>query len=220
MRRRRPRARAVPPSCSQSACHRCDGRVRPAAGPKCPEDGSLEVRTGADARTRLRRPAPGSENPSGGTPAGCLSTASGRSEYSVSRRRAPALQEGVLTLSRFLAHWIITAAGLGVSAWILPGVHVRSVSALLVAGLVLGFVNAIIRPILFLLTLPITILTLGLFYLVVNGLAFGVAAALVPGFEIDSIGWAVLGALVVSLVSWFSGWFVSSAPGTRSDRQA
>ncbi len=108
-------------------------------------------------------------------------------------------------MGRFLVHWVITAVALGVSAWILPGVHVRSIPALLVAALVLGFMNAIVRPILFVLTLPITILTLGLFYLVVNGIAFGLAAALVPGFAIDSIGWAILGALVVSVVSWFVG---------------
>ena len=77
--------------------------------------------------------------------------------------------------------------------------------ALLVAGLVLGFVNAIIRPILVVVTLPITVLTLGLFYLVVNGLAFALAAAVVPGFEVDSLLWAMLGALVVSLISWFIG---------------
>ena len=108
-------------------------------------------------------------------------------------------------MRRFLAHWLTTAAGLGVCAWILPGVHITSLGALLVAGLVLGFVNAIVRPILFVLTLPITILTLGLFYLIVNGVAFGLAAALVPGFAIDSIGWAVLGALIVGLISWFAG---------------
>ena len=110
-------------------------------------------------------------------------------------------------MSRFLTHWIVTTAALYVSAYLLPGVHVSSLPALAVAALVLGFVNAIVRPLLFLLTLPITILTLGLFYLVVNGLAFGLAAALVPGFDVDSIGWAVLGALVVSLVSWFAGSF-------------
>jgi len=110
-------------------------------------------------------------------------------------------------MSRFVTHWIVTTAALYVAAYLVPGVHVRSLPALAVAALVLGFVNAIVKPLLFLLTLPITILTLGLFYLVVNGLAFGIAAALVPGFDVDSIGWAVLGALVVSLVSWFVGGF-------------
>ena len=82
---------------------------------------------------------------------------------------------------------------------------VTSLYALAVAGLVLGFVNAIVRPILVLLTLPITIVTLGLFYFVVNGLAFALAALVVPGFEVTSLLWAMLGALVVSIVSWFTG---------------
>jgi putative membrane protein len=105
----------------------------------------------------------------------------------------------------FLIHWLITALALAVAAYILPGIHVASGASLAVAALVLGFVNAIVRPVLVLITLPITILTLGLFYLVVNGLAFGLTAALVPGFDIDSFGWAVLGALVVGLTSWFVG---------------
>ena len=105
----------------------------------------------------------------------------------------------------FIAHWLTTAAALGVGAWILPGVQVDSLAALAVAALVLGFVNAIVRPVLVLLTLPFTVVTLGLFYFVVNGAAFGLAAALVPGFQVASFFSAVLGALVVGLVSWFIG---------------
>lgn len=107
----------------------------------------------------------------------------------------------------FLAHLITTALSLGVVSWVLPGVNVTSLPALLVAALVLGFVNAVIKPVLVLLTLPITVLTLGLFYLVVNGLAFALAAWIVPGFEVISLGWAIVGALLVSLVSWFIGSF-------------
>jgi putative membrane protein len=106
----------------------------------------------------------------------------------------------------FLLHWLITALALAASARVVPGVHFSSGGALLVAALVLGFVNAVIRPILVLLTLPITLLTLGLFYLVVNGAAFGLAAALVPGFTVASMGSAILGALVVGIVSWVIGW--------------
>jgi putative membrane protein len=108
-------------------------------------------------------------------------------------------------LSAFLVHWFVTAVALGVASWVVPGIEVTSWPALLVAALVLGFVNAIIRPILVIVTLPITVLTLGLFYLVVNGLAFALAAAIVPGFEVDSLLWAMLGALVVGLISWFIG---------------
>jgi len=108
-------------------------------------------------------------------------------------------------MTSFLIHWFVTAVALGVASWILPGIHVTSWPALIVAALVLGFVNAVIRPILVIVTLPITVLTLGLFYLVVNGVAFGLAAAVVPGFEVDSLLWAMLGALVVGLISWFVG---------------
>src|SRR2546426_11086134 len=78
--------------------------------------------------------------------------------------------------SRFLVHWLSTAVALFVCSHIVPGVHVDSYATLAVAALVLGFINAIIRPILLFLTLPITLLTLGLFYFVVNGLAFAMAA--------------------------------------------
>lgn len=110
-------------------------------------------------------------------------------------------------MGRFLVHWITTGVALWISIYIVPGVSIASTAALIVAALVLGFVNAVVRPILVLLTLPVTILTLGLFYLVVNGAAYGLTAYLVPGFEVHSVGAAILGALVVSLVSWFIGFF-------------
>jgi len=105
----------------------------------------------------------------------------------------------------FLVHWAIVAASLWITAYLIPGVVVRSVPALLVAALVLGLVNALVRPVLTILTLPITIITLGLFYLVVNGAAFALSAALVPGFELAGFGSAILGALLVSVVSWVLG---------------
>jgi putative membrane protein len=111
-------------------------------------------------------------------------------------------------VSRFLVHWLVVAIALWAAAWILPGVAISSWPALVVASLVLGLVNAVVRPILVLLTLPITLLTLGLFYLVVNGAAFALSAWLVPGFAVGGCGWAIVGALVVSTVSWFIGLFV------------
>ncbi|BCS34097.1 hypothetical protein TBR22_A33260 [Luteitalea sp. TBR-22] len=105
----------------------------------------------------------------------------------------------------FLLHWAIVAAALWLAAYLVPGVRVSSVSALLVAAFVLGLVNALVRPVLTILTLPITIITLGLFYLVVNGAAFALAAALVPGFDLAGFGSAVMGALLVSIVSWVLG---------------
>jgi putative membrane protein len=105
----------------------------------------------------------------------------------------------------FLLHWIVTAVALWVADWILPGVHISSVQALAISALVLGFMNAIVRPILVVLTLPLTVLTLGLFYLVVNGVAFALAAYFVPGFHVRSLESAILGALIVSVVSWVIG---------------
>jgi len=108
---------------------------------------------------------------------------------------------------RFVVHWLVTALALWVTAAVLPGVGFSSVTSLAVGAIVLGLVNALVRPVLTILTLPITILTLGLFYLVVNGIAFALAAALVPGFEVAGFGWAVLGALLVGVISWFAGAF-------------
>ena len=110
-------------------------------------------------------------------------------------------------MGRFLVHWLTTGLALWVSAFIVPGVSIETPAALLVAAFVLGFINAILKPILVILTLPITILTLGLFYFVVNGAAYALTAYLVPGFKVESVGAAILGALVVSLVSWFIGAF-------------
>ena len=115
----------------------------------------------------------------------------------------------------FLWHWLMTAAALAVTAWVLPGVRVEGVFSLALAGLVLGFVNAVVRPLLLLVTLPFTVLTLGLFYFVVNGLAFGLAAFLVPGFSVASFFSAVLGAFAVGLVSWIIGSFTGNGPRSR-----
>lgn len=111
-------------------------------------------------------------------------------------------------MARFLVHTLVLAIALWVTANVVSGVTVSSWPALAFAALVLGAVNAVIRPILVILTLPITVLTLGLFYLVVNGVAFALAAALVPGFQISSWAAAILGACLTSLVSWFLGIFV------------
>ncbi len=111
-------------------------------------------------------------------------------------------------MKRFLIHWLVIALALWVTAYILPGVAFSSTTALAVAAIVLGVINALVRPILTLLTLPITILTLGLFYLLVNGFTFYLATKVVPGFTVSTFWWAVLGALLVSIVSAFVGSFL------------
>ena len=119
---------------------------------------------------------------------------------------------------RFLVHWATIALALGGTAWLLPGVHVDGWTPLLVGALVLGLANAIVRPLLVVLTFPITVLTLGLFYLVVNGVSFGLAAWIVPGFAIDTFWTAILGALVCSLLSWVIGWFTGDGASPRRRR--
>jgi putative membrane protein len=118
-------------------------------------------------------------------------------------------------MRNLLLHWFITAVALALGARIVPGVQITSLPVLLFSALVLGVVNAFVRPVLVILTFPITVLTLGFFYLIVNGAAFGLAAALVPGFTVASFGAAVGGAVIVGLVSWALGWLLRPLP--RSD---
>ena len=103
---------------------------------------------------------------------------------------------------RFLARLVLNGLAIIIAAWLLPGIHITSSLSALVAGVILGFVNAIVRPVLFFLTLPLTLLTLGLFIFILNAICFGLTAWLVPGFSVDGFFSAVLGALLVSAVSW------------------
>src|SRR5260221_11453478 len=103
---------------------------------------------------------------------------------------------------RFLMRVLVNGAAVFLAANLGPGISVASPGAALVAGLILGIVNAIIRPLLFLLTLPFTILTLGLFIFVVNAICLALVAWLVPGFSLSGFGAAFIGAIVISLVSW------------------
>jgi putative membrane protein len=103
---------------------------------------------------------------------------------------------------RFLARLLLNGLAIVVAAWFVPGVLLGGPLPAFLAGVILGFVNAIVRPILLLLTLPFTLLTLGLFIFVVNAICFALTAALVPGFELTGFFAAFFGSLVVSTVSW------------------
>ena len=103
---------------------------------------------------------------------------------------------------RFLARLLLNGVAIIVAAWLLPGLHISGPVPALAAGVILGFVNAIVRPVLFFLTLPLTLITLGLFIFVLNAICFALTAWLVPGFSVDGFWWAMLGALLVSIVSW------------------
>jgi putative membrane protein len=108
----------------------------------------------------------------------------------------------------FFFRLVITALGLWAAAMIVPGVSFTGWRALLVAALVLGIVNAVVRPILLVLTFPITLMTLGLFILVVNGISLALVAWLVPGFHLAGLSASILGALVVGVTGWFASSFV------------
>lgn len=102
----------------------------------------------------------------------------------------------------FLIQWLVSAAAIVITAYLLPGVSVAGLFAALVTALVLGLVNAVIRPILILLTLPLNILTLGLFTLVINALLIMLAAAVVPGFAVRGFWWALLFGVVLAIVNF------------------
>ncbi len=112
---------------------------------------------------------------------------------------------------RFLIHWGATSLSLWAASRVFAGIHFADTASLIVAALVLGFVNAIVRPLLVLLTLPLTILTLGLFLLVLNALMLLLAAALVHGFTVDGFATALVASIFISVVSFIVGAILAAA---------
>ena len=116
---------------------------------------------------------------------------------------------------RLLLTWFINAAALFAIPYLIHSVSVTSVGTALIAALVLGLVNALIRPLLLLLTLPVTVLSLGLFIFIVNGFMFWLVAQLVDGFHVASFWAAIGGALLYSVISWaLSTLLLKNADGT------
>jgi putative membrane protein len=111
----------------------------------------------------------------------------------------------------FVIRLLITALGLWVADRLLPGIVITGTGSLIVSALLLGLVNAVIRPVILILTLPLTVLTLGLFVLIVNGISLGIAAWLVPGFHIAGLWSATWGAIIVGLTSWAASAFVGGS---------
>lgn len=103
---------------------------------------------------------------------------------------------------RLLITWLVNALALLALPYIFPSIRVDSFVTALVAALVLGLINTLIRPVLVLLTLPVTLLTLGLFIFVINGLLFWFVGSFVDGFTVGGFWPAVFGAIVYSLISW------------------
>jgi putative membrane protein len=113
-------------------------------------------------------------------------------------------------MAGFILRGLIAALGLWAATELFSGFHIDSALTLVLAGLLLGVVNAIVRPFALLLSLPALLLTLGLFLLVVNAAMLGLVALMLPGFRIDGFWTAVGGALVVSIVSWLGSWMIGS----------
>jgi putative membrane protein len=103
---------------------------------------------------------------------------------------------------KLLVVWVLNALTLMAMAYLVPGIHVANFTAALLAAVVIGFANVLVKPILVILTLPITLLTLGLFLLVINGLLFWFVGHLLQGFSVNSVLTGVIGALVYSVIAW------------------
>ena len=103
---------------------------------------------------------------------------------------------------RWLLMWVFNAMALIAVAYLLPGIKVDGFTSALIAALILGLVNTLIRPVLVLLTLPITVITLGLFILVINGLLFWFVGTFIKGFTVGGFWPALFGAIAYSVISW------------------
>jgi putative membrane protein len=110
-----------------------------------------------------------------------------------------------------LARWLLNAVALLLVAYFYEGVQISGLTAALLAALVLGLVNAVVRPVLVLLTLPVTILTLGLFLFVINALLFWLVAEIVGGFRVTGFVAALVGSILYSLITLLTGWLVIPA---------
>ncbi|MFN3930742.1 MAG: phage holin family protein [Brevundimonas sp.] len=109
---------------------------------------------------------------------------------------------------RFIVQFLVTCLALWLAAQVVPGVGFNDTTTLLLAAILLGIANIIVRPILTILTFPLTVITFGLFLLVVNAAVIGLVAVLLDGFVVDGL-WAGIGAAIVTgVVSWIAGWFI------------
>lgn len=111
-------------------------------------------------------------------------------------------------LQPFLVHWAITALALWVASHVFKGIRFAEMASLLVAALLLGFANAVVKPLLIVLTLPLTFLTFGLFLLVINALMILLVSALVKGFQVSGFWTALFASLFISLISFLLQIFV------------
>ena len=115
----------------------------------------------------------------------------------------------------FLLRLVANTLAILIVAWMLEGIVVANAIAGVLAGLVLALVNAIVKPVLVILTLPLTLLTLGLFYFIVNAICLGLVAAIVPGFDVDGVLTTIFGPLLISLFAWI----INGVLGSSTDRR-
>lgn len=113
---------------------------------------------------------------------------------------------------RFIVQALVTMLGLWLAANLIPGVAFTSTGSLIAAAVILGIVNAIVRPILVVITFPITVITLGLFLLVVNAAMIGLTASFLGGFVVDGLMPGIGAAIVTGIVSWLAGAFIQDEP--------
>lgn len=111
-------------------------------------------------------------------------------------------------MAGFLVRTLITALGLWLANAIIPGIDIRTPGTLVLAALLMGLVNALVRPVVVLLTLPLTVVTLGLFLFVINAAMFGLVASLLEGFRVSGFFSALFGWLIVSLTGVVTSWFI------------
>lgn len=116
-------------------------------------------------------------------------------------------------MNAFLTRWIVTACAVFVTTKLSLGIRYDNVGSLLGAALLLGIVNALVRPVLLLLSLPLILVTLGFFILIVNALMLWLVAGVVPGFYVDSFGSAFFGAILIAIVSWLLSAFFKGSDG-------
>ena len=109
---------------------------------------------------------------------------------------------------KFIVRWLTTAVGIGAAAYLLPGIEVDGPWAAVLGALVLGLINVTLRPIVLLLTLPLTVLSLGLFAMIVNGAMLALVARWVTGVHVATFGSAVLGSIVISMVGGLLNWWL------------
>ncbi len=108
-----------------------------------------------------------------------------------------------------LIRWLILTAAIIIASYLLDGIHISGFFSAFLAAAILGVLNALFRPVLIILTLPINILTFGLFTFIINALMLKMASSVIPGFEVQGFWTAVFGALIISFVSWLLNSFIS-----------